>query len=180
MIANKRVFFNLLQASSATPKFNKTCSTKLKRVDHYKKSESRKHERIYFERKLQSNLDQYVTRAVTELVYRTPEDVEDAGSRPENHGNSQDDTPPPVDGGLADGVHTPGGTSELIARESFPIPMGVRTSFFTKKSCVCRRDDVCVPCRRFPLSLRGCYCTTNSTYSYCSSYYCYCCCYGCC
>eukprot|EP00904_Undaria_pinnatifida_P003688 jgi/Undpi1/1331/HiC_scaffold_11.g04723.m1 len=109
------------QTSSATPKFSKTSSTKLKRVDHYKKSESRKHERIHFERKLQSNLDQYVTRAVTELLYRTPEDTEE-GSGPENPGNSQDDTSPAADAGVGDGAHA-SGASEVIARERFPIPM---------------------------------------------------------
>lgn len=76
--------FVSLQASSTTPKFNKTTSGKLKRVDHYKKNESRKHERLYFERKLQSNLDSYVTRAVTELVYHTPEDLADVGDDDED------------------------------------------------------------------------------------------------
>lgn len=75
-------------------------------------------------------------------MYRTPEDAEDVESGPENHGNSQDDTSLPVDVGLGDGAHAPGGTSELIARERFPIPMEVQTSFSTI-SCVCRRDVVC-------------------------------------
>ncbi|CAM9310151.1 unnamed protein product, partial [Sphacelaria rigidula] len=65
--------YGLKQASSTTPKFNKSMTGKLKRVEKYKKSESRRQERLHLERRLQSNLDSYVTRAVTELTYRMPE-----------------------------------------------------------------------------------------------------------
>lgn len=132
------------QASSTAPKFNKTASGKLKRVDHYKKNESRKHERLYFERKLQSNLDQYVTRAVTELVYRTPDDLADVGDDDEDaeergnrgEGGSQDGTHPlgAHNGGAGahhrDSVHAtsaaPAALADVMAQERFPIPMEVR------------------------------------------------------
>lgn len=133
-------------------------SGKLKRVDHYKKNESRKHERLYFERKLQSNLDQYVTRAVTELVYRTPDDLaevrdddEDAEEQGNNNSNNNR-----AEGGSQDGIHPLGGAArnggargaphrdslhaasapaalltDIMAQERFPIPVEVR------KRCMC-------------------------------------------
>lgn len=99
------------------PKFNRTASGKLKRMDHYKKNESRKQERLHFERKLQSNLDQYVTRAVTELVYRVPEDVDAA--RPETRQTSP---------GHGDSLHLPM-LSEAMFKERFPIPIEVCATF---------------------------------------------------
>lgn len=116
--------FRTRQASSATPKFHKAASNKLKRVEHYKKSESRKQERLHFERKLQSNLDQYVTRAVTELVYRIPDDVEDAAG-PEHPDTAQEE-PAPVAAGQSESAQPPA-VPEAMARERFPIPMEVRT-----------------------------------------------------
>ncbi|CAM9867949.1 unnamed protein product, partial [Hapterophycus canaliculatus] len=132
------------QASSSTPKFNKTSPGKLKRVDQYKKNESRKHERLHFERKLQSNLDQYVTRAVTELVYRMPGDVAAISDEDDEHaerrehrgeGGSQDGNVPPVaqinNGAIgALNVHNAHPTQartpllvDVMERERFPIPM---------------------------------------------------------
>lgn len=133
----------LSQASNATPKFNKTTSGKLKRVDHYKKNESRKYERLHFERKLQSNLDQYVTRAVTELVYRMPDDLADPGDDDDDaeergnrdEGGSQDGTAPVVahndgtEGQRRDSAHaalTSAALADIMERERFPIPMEVR------------------------------------------------------
>lgn len=89
-------------------------SGKLKRVDNYKKNETRRQDRLHFERKLQSNLDQYVTRAVTELVYRVPKDAE-AAARPK----SRQTTP-----GNGDNVHATV-MSEAMAKERFPIPVEV-------------------------------------------------------
>lgn len=89
-------------------------SGKLKRVDNYKKNETRRQDRLHFERKLQSNLDQYVTRAVTEVVYRVPEDAE-AAMRPE----SGQTTP-----GNGDNVHVTV-VSVAMANERFPIPIEV-------------------------------------------------------
>lgn len=134
-----------LQASSATPKFSKTTSGKLKRVDHYKKNETRKQERLHFERKLQSNLDQYVTRAVTELVYRMPDDLTDVGDDDEDaedrgtrgEGGSQDGnlTPPAAHNNGADAgaqhqdsvnaASASAAPADDITRERFPIPMEV-------------------------------------------------------
>lgn len=117
------------KASSAAPKFNKTTSGKLKRMDNYKKNETRKQERLHFERKLQSNLDQYVTRAVTELVYRVPEDAKAA--RPDNHGTPEKalaDLPAVVGAGGGgkhlDSAHA-SAMSEGMEREKFPIPVEV-------------------------------------------------------
>lgn len=157
-------FVHTLQASSTTPKFNKTTSGKLKRVDHYKKNESRKHERLYFERKLQSNLDQYVTRAVTELVYRTPDDLADVGDDDEDaeeRGNrgergSQDGTHPMVvhNGNTGaqhrSSVHAPSAPAvalaDVLAQERFPIPVEVRNgiAWGTPQSLGSYRSNRCV------------------------------------
>lgn len=113
-----------VQASSTTPKFNKSMTGKLKRVEKYKKSESRRQERLHLERRLQSNLDSYVTRAVTELTYRMPEEAE-AAAGPE----SRQPTP-----GAGDPVHM-AVTSEAMAKERFPIPVEVEnrlTSYFPR------------------------------------------------
>ncbi|CAM9670310.1 unnamed protein product [Ectocarpus sp. 4 AP-2014] len=131
--------YGLKQASSATPKFNKTTTGKLKRVDHYKKNESRKHERLHFERKLQSNLDQYVTRAVTELVYHIPDGIADIGDEDEDddaerrgrrgEGGGQDDTLAHENGTReprGESAHTtsdPRALADIMAQERFPIPM---------------------------------------------------------
>lgn len=103
-------------------------------MDHHKKNETRKQERLHFERKLQSNLDQYVTRAVTELVYRIPTDIQDTETGTENrYETPAPPVPPPppplapedvpaVVAGLTDGLHTRM-TPDPITLERFPIPM---------------------------------------------------------
>lgn len=134
------------QTSSTTPKFNKTTTGKLKRVDHYKKNESRKHERLHFERKLQSNLDQYVTRAVTELVYRIPDGTTDTGDNDEDaermgrrgRGGGQDVTLTHEKGTgepLGENAHAtsdPRALADIMAQERFPIPMEVRKKRHTE------------------------------------------------
>lgn len=104
------------------PKFNKNTPGKIRRIENYKKNETRKKERLHFERNLQSNLDQYVTRAVTELEYRMPDDL--VASRPESH------VSPEEMNNLATAPHGEGSQTTLMsgamAREQFPIPIEVR------------------------------------------------------
>ena len=118
-------------------------------MDHYKKNESRKLERLHFERKLQSNLDQYVTRAVTELVYRMPddltdvgeddEDADDRGKRGEAGGGSQDGTHSRTGAQHQDSVNNAASASEApgdsITLERFPIPLEVGEKQKLRRCC---------------------------------------------
>lgn len=109
------------------PKFNKATPAKLKqRMSENKKYEMRKLERLRYERNLQSNLDQYVTRAVTELVYRVPEDTAPEESRRQGSiRTGEDANEHPTRLAQGNTLHPPL-VSDGIARERFPIPIEVR------------------------------------------------------
>ena len=95
-------------------------------MDYYKKRFAIKQKRLYFERELQSNLDQHVTRAVTELVYRIPEDISrDVEGVPEIESSKSPRGTTLVVTGHDDGALVI--LSKGIARERFPIALEVST-----------------------------------------------------
>lgn len=87
----------------------------------------RKREKLDLERKLQANMNQYLTRSVTELVYRVPDDIsEGVESDPvsENNEAPRQDAAPVIKDGRSNGSPVQV-SSEAKKRERFPIPLEV-------------------------------------------------------
>ncbi|CAM9625683.1 unnamed protein product [Discosporangium mesarthrocarpum] len=90
--------------SSFAPKFKTMGTSKLKWMGQ-KKVETRKQERMFYERKLQSNLERYVTRAVSDVIYQVPGE----------QGPADNDSPTMEEAPLV--------LTAEMAQESFPIPV---------------------------------------------------------
>lgn len=72
-------------------------------------------------------MNQYLTRSVTELVYRVPDDIPEGAEGdpvPENKEAPRQDAVPVIKDGRSDGppAHV---SSEATKRECFPIPLDV-------------------------------------------------------